>query len=67
MTIGERIKALRREQGLTQHALADKVYVARSMITQIELGLRAPSAELRAALATALGTEEAALTGTTDT
>ena len=39
-TLGRRIAALRREQGLTQEALAEAMGVSRNHVADIELGAR---------------------------
>lgn len=44
------LKKLRTERGLSQQALADKVYVTRSTIARWELGTRVPDAVMIAGL-----------------
>lgn len=44
--LGERIKALRTQNGLTQSALAEKIFVSESYIALIECGKRNPSSEI---------------------
>lgn len=57
MSIGENVKALRTDRGLTQKELATKVNVAESMICRIERGGIQPSISLAKALAGALECE----------
>lgn len=52
--LGAEIRALRRERGLSTAALADRCGVSRSMISQVERGLAAPSLEVLWSLARAL-------------
>lgn len=54
MSIAENIKKLREQNNMTQEALADKVRVARPMITQIERGTKIPSMLLAISIADAL-------------
>lgn len=61
MNIGEAIKALRIERGLTQEALALDADVATSHLSRIEQGKRKPSEDALARLAVALGTSLTAL------
>ena len=42
MSVGENIKRLRKQRGLTQEQLADKVNVVRSTVTQWESGWSQP-------------------------
>ncbi|MGX1806051.1 helix-turn-helix domain-containing protein [Nocardia sp. NPDC055321] len=53
--IGELIRRLRRERGLTQQTLADRVQCSRSLIQQIESGARIPQLSLRERLSLVLG------------
>lgn len=55
MSIGENIRRIRKERGLTQEELAKKVYVGAPMICMIERGTKAPSLQLGKELAEALG------------
>ncbi len=41
--IGQRIRALRMERGLTQQELADLIGISQNSISKIEPGLRVPS------------------------
>ena len=52
--IGDRIKELRREKGLTQRELADAMGVTASMIGQYETGIRIPKYETLERIAKAL-------------
>lgn len=64
MTIYEKIRFLREEQGLSQQDLADKLgYKSRSAINKIELGLRDISHSKVIAFANALGVSPAYLLG----
>lgn len=53
--IGEKIRRLRKQQGLTQEELAVKVRVSSTYIGFIEQGLRNPSINTADKLARALG------------
>ena len=44
--LGKRLKDLRKEQGLTQQQVADRVWVSKAMISSYELSTRAPSYEV---------------------
>lgn len=56
MHIGQVLKALRIQQGLTQEQLSLDVDVATSNVSRIERGLRQPTGELLGRWAAALGT-----------
>lgn len=45
MTIGEKIQKLRKQRGLSQEALAEKVTVTRQTISKWELGQSLPDLE----------------------
>lgn len=47
----ERIKELRKKEGLTQSELAKKLYATRAAVNAWEMGLSVPSAQYLAALA----------------
>lgn len=55
MTIGKRIQALRKEKGLTQKELGEKLGVSASMIGQYETDLRKPKIETLEKISAALG------------
>lgn len=55
--IGDLIRRLRKEQGLTQQALATRADCSRSLIQQIENGNRIPQLSLRERLSLVLGIE----------
>lgn len=55
MTIGENIKRIRKEKGLTQKALGDKCGLADSAIRRYELGGANPKIETLRKIANALG------------
>ena len=61
MSLGRRIKSLRRAFDLTQQNLADKVEVSRIYIQALESNRRLPSMKLLNRLAPALGVEVADL------
>jgi transcriptional regulator with XRE-family HTH domain len=55
MTIGDRIKALRKRRRLTQHELAERAGLTQAHISQLEAGAREnPQANVVLALARAL-------------
>lgn len=45
MTIGERIKEIRKKNGYTQGTLADELQVAKGTVSAWEIGSRRPSFE----------------------
>lgn len=51
MNIGERLKNLRMEEGLTQKALAQNLQISRSALSMYELGIRQIPHELILAIA----------------
>ncbi|AYF74256.1 XRE family transcriptional regulator [Nocardia yunnanensis] len=53
--IGELVRRLRKERGLTQQSLADRAKCSRSQIQQIEAGTRVPQRPLRESLSAVLG------------
>ncbi|MCD7778867.1 MAG: helix-turn-helix domain-containing protein [Clostridiales bacterium] len=55
MNIGENIKRLRLQAGLTQTQLADTVGISTAMVCQIERGSRTPTMPLGKQIAEALG------------
>ncbi|MDI9369804.1 MAG: helix-turn-helix transcriptional regulator [Synergistaceae bacterium] len=57
MTLGTRIRTLRKSLGLTQQGLADKTKVSRIYIQALESGRRTPSMKLLARLAESLEVE----------
>ena len=61
MSLGGRIRTLRRALDLTQQSLADKVEVSRIYIQALESNRRLPSMKLLGRLAPALGVEVADL------
>ena len=46
LTMGDRIKEIRKKQGLTQEQLAEKVDITLEYISQIERGLKIPSMQV---------------------
>ena len=66
MTVGERIKALRKKYGLTQGDLADLSGYKKTSITHIELGQWNPTPKTLAKIAAALHTTPAYLLGWED-
>jgi transcriptional regulator with XRE-family HTH domain len=65
MSSGERVRALRKANGMTLADLADAVDVSVSMLNRIELGRR-PLGELAVSIAAALGVSERDLTAPPD-
>ena len=63
MTVGDRIKELRRDNGLTQKELANAMGVTASMIGQYETGIRTPNYEPLERLAKALSVSVPMLMG----
>lgn len=61
--IGRRIARKRRGRGLTQQGLADRAYVSRSLIQQVETGRRSATPSLVTAVAAALHVEPAEIYG----
>ena len=55
MTIGKKIQAFRKEKGLTQKELAQKLGVSASMIGQYETDIRRPKLETLEKISAALG------------
>lgn len=55
LTIGDRIRALRKEKGLTQQELAQKLGVSASMVGQYETNVRKPKLETLEKFASSLG------------
>ncbi len=65
MTLAQRlaaeIHAARKSAGLTQEDLAEKARVHRTYISQLERGLKSPTVDVLARIASALGTTPASL------
>lgn len=61
----ENLKTLRRQRGLSQQALADRLHVVRQTISKWERGVSVPDAELLIRLAEELDTTVADLLGET--
>lgn len=59
--VGQRIRALRREQGLSLETVADRCGVSIGFLSQIERGLSSPSLRVLTALADVLGVSFASL------
>ena len=55
VSIGENIKKKRKEKGMTQAELAEKINVTHSMISQLERGTKVPTMLLGAEIAKVLG------------
>lgn len=53
--IGEEIKTRREAMGLTQTALASKMYVGQSMLAQVESGMKIPTVAMVATAAKVFG------------
>lgn len=60
---GENIRTIRKEQGLSQEELAERIYVVRQTVSKWEKGLSVPDAELLEALSEALETPVSVLLG----
>lgn len=63
MDIADRIKKLRKDKGMLQRELAEKVGVSRVAIVNYERGERMPNADILSKIAEALGTSVNYLTG----
>jgi transcriptional regulator with XRE-family HTH domain len=61
--IGRRISRTRRTRGLTQQGLADRAYVSRSLIQQVETGHKPATPSLVAAVSAALHVDPAEIYG----
>lgn len=57
MTIGERIKVVRKKHGLTQTQLSEMTYISRSHISRVENGFEKPSKRLIKLVSVALNVE----------
>lgn len=57
MDIGERIKSLRNERGLTQEELADRAELSKGFISQVERNLTSPSISTLEDILICLGTD----------
>ena len=57
MDIGEGIKSLRNERGLTQEELADRAELSKGFISQVERNLTSPSISTLEDILTCLGTD----------
>lgn len=56
MGLGVNVRRLREKAGMQQAELADKVRISRTMMCQIEHGMKIPSLPVGVAIAKALGT-----------
>lgn len=65
--IGKRLLKLRKENGLTQQQVADRVWVSKAMISSYELGSRAPSYDVLIKLAKLFGVSTDYLLGVEET
>lgn len=61
--LGENIRTIRKEQGLSQEELAERIHVVRQTVSKWEKGLSVPDAELLEALSEALETPVSVLLG----
>ena len=66
MTFGEKIQKLRKQQGLSQEALAEKVTVTRQTISKWELDQSTPDLEFIAQLSSIFGVSADYLIGLSD-
>ena len=64
MTLGEKIQKLRKQRGLSQEALAEKVTVTRQTISKWEKGMSVPDSEQLIKIAVILETTVSELLGT---
>ena len=55
MSVGKKLRQIRRAKDITQEALAEKVNVAKSYLCQIERETKSPSVNLLEEIAEALG------------
>lgn len=53
--LGKRLKDLRKEKGLTQQQVADRVWVSKAVVSSYEIGTRTPSYEVLIKLAKLFG------------
>ncbi len=53
--LGKKVKKLRKQKGLTQEGLAEKLNISRTHMGHIEQGRKSPSLKLLSKLAKALG------------
>jgi putative transcriptional regulator len=60
---GARVALARKEAGLSQRALAERIGTARSTIARVEIGMTTPTLDLALALAAELGTSVETLFG----
>ena len=63
MSIGENIKRLREEKGLSQIQVANDLYMTAQMLCGIETGIKQPSLNIALALADYFGVTVEELTG----
>lgn len=63
--IGQRLRARREAQGLTQAELAERVGITDNYLSAVERGVKLPTLPTLDALATALDTQPVELLGTT--
>lgn len=61
--LGENIRTIRKEQGLSQEELAERIHVVRQTVSKWEKGLSVPDTELLEALSEALETPVSVLLG----
>lgn len=61
VTLGEAVRALREDQGLTQAKLAERARVDTTYISHIERGLRNPTCSVLSGICRGLGVRMAAL------
>ena len=62
MTLGERIKAARKQRGMTQRELAQKVGISVNSLSRYETGERQPNIETLSKIAEALGVDPVEIT-----
>ena len=64
MSIGENVKKLREEKGLTQRDVANDLFITVQMLSGIETGIKQPSLNIALALAKYFNTDVETLAGT---
>lgn len=63
MSIGENVKRLREEKGLTQREVANALFITVQMLSGIETGIKQPSLNIALALAKFFETDVETLAG----
>lgn len=66
MSIGENVKRLRKEKGLTQRTVANDLFMTAQLLCAIETGIKQPSLNVALALAKYFGVSVEELAGRTE-